>query len=257
MTINRAWLAGAAALSVLGAASTSAANTMKVTYFDVAETNGVSPDADFQHTGCCSGQYTNEVLGTLGTDGLPVYNTTYGGPTLNDVNGAGELTWWSPSFNTNVTQTGTGTVTLPISNNNMYQPNGTGHNDANGFETAVYTGVLHVPTTETVTFDVASDDDAFLALNNTVIDQVGGIHPVWNPGSVTETLGPGNYDLTLFYADRYQVDAALDFSVDGRGVTLNGGVPEPASWAMMLFGVGAVGSVLRRSRKRADLAVAA
>ncbi len=241
------WMFAAATAAVLGMGSPAFANTMNVTYYQVSETN----DKDFNNSAfCCSGRYTNEALGSLGTDGLPVYNAAYGGPTIQDVNGAGEITWWSPSFNANVTQTGTGTMTLPVSNGNMYPPNGTGPNDANGFETAKFTGVLHVPTTETVTFDLGADDDALLYLNGNSIDQAGGVHPIWDPGAVTETLGPGNYDLTLFYADRYQVAAALDFSVAGEGVTLNGGVPEPATWAMMVLGVGAMGASLRRARRK-------
>ncbi len=245
-----AMVAGVAAFGL--ASQASAAMTMKATYFEVSETN----DPDFNHNGCCSGMFVNEVLGTLGPDGLPVYNASYGGPTLNDVNGAGELTWWSPSQNPNVVQTGVSTITLPFANSNMFPPNSTGSSDANGFETAVFTGVLTVPTAETVTFDVASDDDSFLAINgpgfnNQVIRQVGGIHPVWNPGSFTETLGPGTYDLSLFYVDRLQVAAARDFSVSGAGVTLNAAVPEPSTWAMMILGVGAIGFALRRQRKTA------
>ncbi len=32
----------------------------------------------------------------------------------------------------------------------------------------------------------------------------------------------------------------------------NNGVPEPATWAMMLIGFGAVGSAMRRSRRKAS-----
>jgi hypothetical protein len=37
----------------------------------------------------------------------------------------------------------------------------------------------------------------------------------------------------------------------------NIGVPEPATWAMMLIGAGAVGVTLRMRRRRADEALAA
>jgi hypothetical protein len=241
------WLALVAGVATLGLAGHAlAANTLSATYFVVSES-----DPDFQHNGCCSEYYTNEVTSTLGPDGLPVYNAGFGGTTLNDVNGAGELTWWSPGFNSNVTQTGAGVVVVPYNDSNMYPPNGTGSNDANGFETAIFRGVLHVATTGDVTFNMGSDDDSFLALNNTVIDQAGGIHPVWNPGPVTLDLTAGNYDLTLFYADRYQTDAVLDFGVTGATVSA---VPEPGTWALMLVGFGALGSGLRAARRRTALA---
>ena len=37
----------------------------------------------------------------------------------------------------------------------------------------------------------------------------------------------------------------------------SGGVPEPATWAMMLLGLGAAGAVLRRTRRPANEAVLA
>ena len=39
-------------------------------------------------------------------------------------------------------------------------------------------------------------------------------------------------------------------SIDGLKIS-NGGVPEPASWALMLLGVGGVGAVLRTRRRKA------
>jgi len=247
--MNAKWLACIAGLALLGmSVHASAAVTMNATYFTVAE----SGDPDFNTNPCCSSYYTNEVLGTL-KDGLPVYNSSYGGPTLYDVNSNGELTWWSPSQNSNVTQTGTGTVTLPYANYSFFPPNGTGSNDANGFQAAIFRGVLNVPTTESVQFSFGADDDAFLALGNTVISQEGGIHGVSAAPVTTSILSPGNYDLTLFYTDRHESGAGLYFSLLTQGVTISG-VPEPATWAMMLFGVGFVGAGLRMRRKEAMIA---
>ena len=83
---------------------------------------------------------------SLGPDGLPVAT---GG--VNDLNGAGEITWWSPSFNANVTQTGTGTIALPYASN-MYPPNSTGGDDGTAFETAKFTGNFSLAGPGTVTF---------------------------------------------------------------------------------------------------------
>jgi len=57
---------------------------------------------------------------SLGLNGQPVAS---GG--VNDINGVtGEITWWSPTLNTNVVQTGVGTISLPYGSN-MYAPNST------------------------------------------------------------------------------------------------------------------------------------
>jgi hypothetical protein len=49
------------------------------------------------------------------------------------------------------------------------------------------------------------------------------------------------------------VENAKQFRVDG---VISGGVPEPATWAMMIVGFGAVGSMLRHSRRRLASATA-
>jgi hypothetical protein len=55
----------------------------------------------------------------------------------------------------------------------------------------------------------------------------------------------------------FSLEEAIDstaFAGPGGGITTGGGVPEPATWAMMLIGIGAVGGVLRMNRR--DLATA-
>ena len=114
-----------------------AQSTLSATYYQMAE-NG---DPDFNTEPCCN-VYSNEVLPTLGPDGLPVLNPSYNAGSadpVHDVNSSGEITWWSPAFNSNVTETGTGTITLPYANAAMFPPNAAGGNDLSGFLTAVYT----------------------------------------------------------------------------------------------------------------------
>ena len=239
---------------------------MTASYYTVAGSYSGSGtgDPDFQTNPCCIGSpYTNEVMSTLGADGLPVYNPNYnsatgpnpGAPTLYDVNSHGELTWWSPTQNTNVVYTGSGVVTIPYDNTNFYAPNGAGSNDDNGFQTAIFRGTLVVPTAESVQFTFGADDDAFLALGNDIISQEGGIHGVDPAPVVTSVLDPGTYDLTLFYADRHTTGAGLYFDVDTSGVTVTppppmSGVPEPSTWLLMIAGIGGIGLMLRQAKRR-------
>jgi fibro-slime domain-containing protein len=210
--------------------------SMTATYFTVT-----TPDPDFQSvpSQCCA-TFNNEVMATL-ANGLPVYNAGYGGPALQDVSG-GNLTWWSPTLNSNVQQTSTSTITLPYLNNAFFAPNGTGPDNTHGiFQTAIFSGVLVVPTAETVTFTFGADDDAILALNNDVIAQLGGVHQLTAGPVTTTTLAAGSYNLELFYADRQTTDAKLQFSIDTEGVSISPGVPEPSTWAMLLLGFAGIG----------------
>jgi hypothetical protein len=209
----------------------------------------VQPDSDFGPIICCN-VYTNEVQSTLGPNGYPILNKDYGGPTISDVNsGTGELTWWNPALNNSVTFTGTSTLTLPI-NQNMYPLNGTGGDDSNGFQAAILTGDLVVPTTEQVSFNLGSDDDSFLALGNTIIDQVGGVHGDSAAPVLTSVLDPGVYALTLFYVDRQQTGASLQFSINTQDVTLTAPTPLPAALPLFAAGFGLMGLLAKRRKKR-------
>jgi hypothetical protein len=59
-------------------------------------------------------------------------------------------------------------------------------------------------------------------------------------------VGPGNYILRFAEVDN---SGYFNLGVDNVSLNATGAVPEPASWAMMILGMGAVGGALRRRSK--------
>lgn len=68
--------------------------------------------------------------------------------------------------------------------------------------------------------------------------------------------GSGDGDMTVLYLFDFGTGGVTSVDLNQNGfsnaviVTPPGGVPEPATWGMMLLGFGAAGSALRRSRRR-------
>jgi hypothetical protein len=202
-----------------------------VTYYTMT-----SDGKDFGNTAfCCGAHYSNEaVLGSLGINGLPVYNPTYGGPALQDLLN-GQINWWQGS--------GTSTTTFATNSSGLYDqtlfpPNGTGSNDANGFQTAIFkTTNLAANTTYTLTY--TADDDVFFAINGAIFSEDGGVHAAGQFTTTSFNTGVGG-QLEIFFADRYQVDSELDFTVTA--------VPEASTWAMMVLGFLGVGFLAYRRK---------
>ena len=164
-----------------------------------------------------------------------------------DQNGSGEIEWWTLGDG-GISSSGSGAFTLGQLNN-MYPPNSTGSNDTNSFETAIIHGTL-TGTGADAKVTVGSDDDAFVYLD--------GVYQGGNPGVhgteyTTIDLGDltGSHSLEVFYADRSVVGANLEIDVAGAAV------PEPATWAMTLLGLGMIGAALRMMRRKHGMAMTA
>jgi PEP-CTERM motif-containing protein len=58
----------------------------------------------------------------------------------------------------------------------------------------------------------------------------------------------GFYKFELSYGECCGGPAVIEFDVNGGPAGTSGGVPEPATWAMMLMGFGGLGALVRRRR---------
>jgi len=249
MTLLKRWILAAAVLLPIAA---HASLTATISYFKID-----SSDPDANHL-CCSGPLP-EVQQSLGPDGLPMLipGFTSGGNAPKDVNGAGELTYWSPSFNSHVTAMGSALIGLPFVNNNMFNPNGTGSSDggANGYLSALISATLITPVVETVSFTIASDDNAFVFVDGQVVCNDGGVHGAGSVPCTSQTLGIGNHSLQVFYDDLNQTQAALQFTVTTENVSTAppapadaNQVPEPGSLSLLM--VSGFAAWLRRRMPR-------
>ena len=225
---------GGAALIAAPASAQTVNATLGATYYRVA----INTDPDFPGN--------NPIVAagsSLGANGLPV------GTGVADINSpTGEITWWSPALNPNIQQTGTGTISLPFASN-MYAPNSTGVNDNLYFMTARFTGVFTLSSLSTIQFTLGSDDDSFIYVDGLLFGQNPGIHATSVVTFTTPALDVGQHTLDVFYADREHTGAYLSLNLVSAGVIITppaSGVPEPASWMMMIAGFGLIGAALRR-----------
>ncbi|HWY61714.1 MAG TPA: PEPxxWA-CTERM sorting domain-containing protein [Rhizomicrobium sp.] len=237
--------AAAALMTSLSTAAHAVTATLGATYFEVAD--GSDPDFNLFST-------PNVALGSvLGPNGLPVASAPFG---VNDIGVGNQITWWSPTLNTHVVQTGMGTITLPFASN-MYAPNSTGFNDSSFFETAVFNGTFSLASASTVEFQLGSDDDSFIYVDGTLFGQNPGVHGVTNVDFTSPTLGAGNHSIEVFYADRENTGAYLSLNLlSDVVISPPSGVPEPTTWAMFLVGFGGLGLMLRGSRRKGTAATA-
>lgn len=215
------------ALCVLVAAATGSAyaapiaGTMTGNYFTVLS------DPDFnQH------QLTSlTVQAQLGPNGLPVFSS--GSVPVNDLTADNEITWWSPSLNSNVlvSPIPSGVVSLPL-DTTMYAPApgiGTGPSPNNlGFLTAHFTATI-LSASPTLYAFLGADDDSFLYIDGQLVSQIGGVHN-FAYAPVASFASSGSHTLDLFYADREQTEGRLFFALSDTPTLV---IPEPGTVALL------------------------
>lgn len=107
-------------------------------------------------------------------------------------------------------------------------------------------GSLSVAVENDYTFHLSSDDGAVVYVDGVLLIDRGGPHgPSVTDGFVHLTAGLHSYEVQFF--ECCGGPSGLDFEIP-IGVTFTGGVPEPATWGLMLVGFGGLGAVMRRRR---------
>ncbi len=116
-------------------------------------------------------------------------------------------------------------------------------------------GTFDAPAGGSVTFNLGSDDDAWVFLNGQLVVDDGSVHALTIVPTIVSGLAIGTNRVDVFFADRHTVQSGLYFDAD---VTLNPSVPEASTWAMMFAGFGGLGyAAFRRSRKATVSAIGA
>jgi fibro-slime domain-containing protein len=99
-----------------------------------------------------------------------------------------------------------------------------------------------------VTFQVGADDDAFVYVDGSLVESLGGIHSDSLAVANTVDLNAGTHSIEIFYADQMQTGASLSFYDDGVPVSAppSSITPEPSSFLLLGTGVLAAGGMMRR-----------
>jgi fibro-slime domain-containing protein len=241
--LSTAALAAVVAGAALVAATTASASSVNVTYDTLTKLN---PDVQIPYSG---NVITGLVQSTLGPDGLPVEAKS---GNFQDVNAKGELLWWSPNGTTvlaGTTYAYPSPATLPFNISSNFFPNGPSGSDGGniGYVSAILKGTFLTPAGGSVTFNLGSDDDAWIFLNGKLVVDNGGIHALVDAKTTVASLAPGLNTVEVFFADRHTVQSGLYFDAN---VKLNPSVPETSTWAMMLLGFAGLGFAgYRRSNR--------
>lgn len=108
--------------------------------------------------------------------------------------------------------------------------------------TAEFQGTLTLGSAGTLTFNLESDDDAFLYVDGALVDSDAGVHSMPTMPLVgSSNLSAGAHTVTLFYDDRDQVAAGINFSMSSTMPASVTPIATPEADTLSLLGLGLAG----------------
>jgi len=168
---------------------------------------------------------------------------------------------YSENYGVGITFSGTPYQTDYISGINNYDDTGSGEavfNTDPNFPSATYyfgadfTSQITVSATSGYTFTLTTDDAGYLFVDGTLAVSLPGDHYPATGNSGIIDLSAGTHAIEVEMDNAGGPCCTQASLVLPQGVTYSaassGGVPEPATWAMMISGFGLSGVLLRRRR---------
>lgn len=217
-------------------------------YYTISHSN---PDVQ---GGIDGGTVTGLVTDTLGPNGQPVvsaFGATYGGGSgpITDFNaGTGEIQWWTPTGSNGVTLEKTQTDALPLNHDaNFFADSQT--DNSTDYRAVHWTGTFVAPSSGTINLFLTADDDAFAYVDGKLVLDNGGVKALnlSTPESEIDGLSAGTHTFDLFFADRHEVQAGIDFRAD---VNFTPAVPEPGALSLLIAPAIVGAGFLRRRMAR-------
>jgi fibro-slime domain-containing protein len=247
-------------------AQTAFANTLNLTAtirdFNANGTTqgGVAGNPDFENAIADDRGIVGPIGAALGVDNKPVYAggagtvTTHGAAAFNEwynVSGVNRLT------TTTLTADDTGSPGIfHYTNNNYFPINGQLLGNQNGSQNFGFTTEIHTQFTYQLgqTFSFSGDDDVFVFINKKLALDLGGVHGAESDSVNLDTLGLTVgvvYALDLFAAERHTTASNFSFTTSAVLQDVPQGTPLPGALPLFASGLGALGILVHRRRRKA------